>query len=71
MRTTINLDEQLVQRLMKETGIRRKTDLLHKALEALDRRCAQNAVLKLAGTQPGALEEFYSHQGGSLGDRHR
>ena len=59
MKTTINLDDDLLREAMKATGITRKTDLLNNALRALVRRAAQERIVNSAGSIPGVLKVFY------------
>ena len=52
MRTTLNLDEQLVREARELTGIQEKTALVHAGLEALIPRAAAERLAKLGGSQP-------------------
>jgi Arc/MetJ family transcription regulator len=52
MRTTLNLDDELVARA--STGIREKTRLVHLGLEALIQREAALRLAALGGTAPAA-----------------
>jgi Arc/MetJ family transcription regulator len=52
MRTTLNLDESLIARARKFTGIQEKTKLLHLGLEALIQREASRKLSELGGTMP-------------------
>jgi len=51
-RTTLNLDDKLIKELMKDTGIKRKTDMIHHALIALRRRLSAQRLADMAGTMP-------------------
>jgi len=51
MRTTLDLDETLIERARKLTKIKGKTDLIHEALRALIARAAQKELAALGGTQ--------------------
>ncbi|HEX4771537.1 MAG TPA: type II toxin-antitoxin system VapB family antitoxin [Bryobacteraceae bacterium] len=52
MRTTLVLDEKLLDRAREVTGIREETALVHAGLEALIAREAGKRLAKLGGTQP-------------------
>ena len=51
MRTTLNLDDALLERASKLTGIKEKTALLHAGLEALIARASAQRLAALGGTQ--------------------
>ena len=51
MRTTLNLDDDLVERARKLTGITEKTALLHAGLEALLERASARRLATLGGTE--------------------
>lgn len=53
MRTTLNLDDDLVKRARKYTGIRQTTALVREALESLIEREAARRLIELGGTMPG------------------
>jgi len=52
MRTTLIVDENLLERARQLTGIRKKTALVHAGLEALIAREAARRLAALAGTEP-------------------
>ena len=52
MRTTLILDENLLERAREATGIRTKTDLVHAGLEALIAKEAAKRLAALGGTMP-------------------
>lgn len=52
MRTTLNLDDALLQRARELTGIDEKTRLVHKGLEALISRAAAHRLAHLGGKSP-------------------
>ncbi|MCW5982037.1 MAG: type II toxin-antitoxin system VapB family antitoxin [Bryobacteraceae bacterium] len=52
MRTTLILDESLVERARQLTGIQEKTALVRAGLEALIAREAGKRLAALGGTQP-------------------
>jgi Arc/MetJ family transcription regulator len=54
MRTTLNLDEELVAKAQNYTGISEKTRLIHLGLEALIQREAALRLAMLGGTAPNA-----------------
>ena len=51
MRTTLNLDEKLLTRASRLSGIREKTALLHAGLEALIARESARRLADLGGTE--------------------
>jgi len=53
MRTTLIIDESLLERASELTGLRRKTALVRAGLEALIAREAARRLAALAGTEPG------------------
>lgn len=54
MRTTINLDDDLVARARDFTGVKEKTRLIHLGLEALIQREAALRLAALGGSAPKA-----------------
>ena len=54
MRTTVELDEDLIKKASEMTGITKKTQLLEEGLRALLRRQAYQHLARLGGTMPGA-----------------
>ena len=54
MRTTINLDEQLVREAQRLTGMKERTALLREALRALIERESARRLAKLGGSEPAA-----------------
>ncbi|HXK04249.1 MAG TPA: type II toxin-antitoxin system VapB family antitoxin [Verrucomicrobiae bacterium] len=52
MRTTLNIDDRLLERARGLTGIQEKTALVRAGLEALIAREAAKRLAKLGGTQP-------------------
>jgi Arc/MetJ family transcription regulator len=53
MRTTLNLDDALMEEARRLTGIREKTALLTAGLEALIRRASAERLASLGGTERG------------------
>jgi len=53
MRTTLIIDQDLVERARQLTGIRKKTALVRAGLEALIAREAARRLAALAGAEPG------------------
>lgn len=51
MRTTLNLDDALLERASKLTGIKEKTALVHAGMEALIARASARRLAALGGTQ--------------------
>jgi len=54
MRTTLVIDDSLLERARELTGIPEKTALVRAGLEALIAREAGKRLAALGGTQPGA-----------------
>jgi Arc/MetJ family transcription regulator len=52
MRTTINIDDELVREAARLTGVSEKTALVRAGLEALIAREAGRRLAALGGTQP-------------------
>jgi Arc/MetJ family transcription regulator len=52
MRTTINLDDELVSAAQRITGIEERTALLHEGLKALIARESARRLARLGGTAP-------------------
>jgi Arc/MetJ family transcription regulator len=54
MHTTLNLDDDLIQRAAQATGVKQKTALVHLGLEALIERASRERLIALGGTDPTA-----------------
>jgi Arc/MetJ family transcription regulator len=54
MRTTLNLDDQLMAAAFEATGETEKTKVIHLGLQALVRRKATERLAALGGTAPQA-----------------
>jgi Arc/MetJ family transcription regulator len=52
MRTTLDLDAELVSKAARLTGITKKTDLVHAGLKALVAREAGRRLAAMGGTMP-------------------
>lgn len=52
MRTTVNLDDDLVTKAASLTGITERAELLRQALRALIQREAAQRLIRLGGSQP-------------------
>jgi Arc/MetJ family transcription regulator len=52
MRTTINLDDDLITAAQRITGIQERTALLHDGLKALIARESARRLARLGGTEP-------------------
>lgn len=52
MRTTLNIDEEILEKASRITGIKEKTKLLRLGLEALIERESAKRLAKLGGTEP-------------------
>jgi Arc/MetJ family transcription regulator len=53
MRTTINLDESLLEEAKRLTGLSERTALVREALEALIERESARRLALLGGSEPG------------------
>ena len=51
MRTTLNIEDKLIEKASKLTGIKEKTALVKLGLEALIARESSKRLAKLAGTE--------------------
>jgi Arc/MetJ family transcription regulator len=54
MRTTVTLDDELVAKAQKYTGLTERSALLREALTALVQREAARRLAKLGGSDPNA-----------------
>lgn len=54
MRTTLALDDELVAKAQKLTGVREKTPLIREALKALIAQESARRLSLLGGSDPGA-----------------
>ncbi len=52
MRTTLNIDDELLRQAQELTGISEKTALVRAALKSLVERETSRRLAKLGGTQP-------------------
>ena len=52
MRTTLNIDDEVLKKAVALTGIKEKTLLLHKGLEALISSESTKRLASLGGTNP-------------------
>ena len=55
MRTTINLDDDLLDRAREMTGIEERSTLIHDGLRALIQREAARRLAALGGSAPGVV----------------
>jgi Arc/MetJ family transcription regulator len=53
MRTTLNLDDELVREAQRLSGLKGKTAVIHAGLEALIARESARRLAALGGSQPG------------------
>lgn len=53
MRTTINIEDKLIEKASELTGVREKTSLVRLGLEALIARESSIRLAKLGGTEKG------------------
>ncbi len=54
MRTTVNLDEELVEQAQKITGLQERTAVIHEGLRALIARESAKRLARLGGSDPRA-----------------
>jgi Arc/MetJ family transcription regulator len=54
MRTTINIDDELLEKASRLTGISEKTALVHEGLHMLVQRAAAKRLAALGGSDPDA-----------------
>jgi Arc/MetJ family transcription regulator len=52
MRTTINLDERLIEEAQRVTGTQERTALIHEGLRALIARESAKRLARLGGSEP-------------------
>lgn len=52
MRTTINLDERLIEEAQRVTGTQERTALIHEGLRALIARESARRLARLGGSEP-------------------
>lgn len=52
MRTTINLDDELVREAQRLTGVKERTALVREALRALIERESARRLARLGGSEP-------------------
>lgn len=52
MRTTVNVDDELIEEAKRMTGIQSRTQLLNEALRALVAREAARRLARLGGSEP-------------------
>lgn len=52
MRTTINLDDELVSEAQRITGMKERTALIHEGLKALIERESARRLARLGGSEP-------------------
>ena len=53
MRTTVNLDEKLLEEARRITGTKERTALIHDGLRALIERESARRLGRLGGSEPG------------------
>ena len=64
MRTTVNLDDELVAEAQELTGIRERTALIHEGLRLLVQREAARRLARLGGSAPAARAPRRRRSGG-------
>jgi len=52
MRTTLNIDDTLVKKASRLTGVKQKTALVRMGLESLVARVSSRRLAELGGTEP-------------------
>lgn len=55
MRTTLNIDDELLREARRMTGLKGKTDVVHAGLEALIARESARRLVALGGTEKGLV----------------
>jgi hypothetical protein len=55
MRTTVNLDDAMLERAAALTGVRERAALLREALQALIERESARRLARLGGTEPDLM----------------
>jgi len=55
MRTTLNIDDDLLEEARKLTGLRERTALIHEGLRALISRESAHRLARLGGTDSNAM----------------
>lgn len=53
VRTTVNLDDELLEEARRITGVKGRTDLIHEGLRALVERESARRLARLGGSEPG------------------
>lgn len=56
MRTTLNIDDEILKKASELTGIREKTSLVRLGLEALIAKESSRRLAALGGTEKGILD---------------
>ncbi|HBA83232.1 MAG TPA: DUF2191 domain-containing protein [Verrucomicrobia bacterium] len=56
MRTTINIDDQVLNKAAEMTGIKEKTSLVHRGLQALITLESAKRLANLGGTEKGLAQ---------------
>ena len=54
MRTTLNINDELLERAMKVTGLKEKTAVVHAGLKELIRQDNVRRLIALGGSDPNA-----------------
>ena len=52
MRTTLNIDDQLLDEAQRITGVKERTALIHEGLRALIERESARRLARLGGSEP-------------------
>jgi len=52
VRTTVNLDDELLEEARRITGVKGRTDLIHEGLRALVERESARRLARLGGSEP-------------------
>ena len=53
MRTTLNLDDELVREAQRLSGVKERTAVIHEGLRALIERESARRLARLGGSEPG------------------
>jgi len=64
MRTTLNIDDDLIKKASKLTGVDEKTSLVRMGLEALIAKASSKRLAELGGTEKSLKSVRRRHSGG-------
>ena len=61
MRTTLAMDDELLDRAQSFTGLKERSAIVHEALKALIERESARRLARLGGSEPGIVETPRRH----------